>query len=72
MIENIITRVGIELTNNKGDKIEASNIYEILGFISNNKNNSYLQVLTIIPMIEQMEFTVLRLPKTMVYDSNNL
>lgn len=72
MIENIITRVGIELTNNKGDKIEASNIYEILGFISNNKNNSYLQVLTIIPMIEQMEFTIFSLPKIMVYDSNNL
>jgi serine/threonine protein kinase len=71
MIENIITRVGIELTNNKGDKIEASKIYyEILGYISNNKNNNYLHVLSIIPMIERMEFTVLRLPKTMVYDSN--
>ena len=70
MIENIITRIGIELTNNKGDKIEVSNIYEILGYISNNKNNNYLQVLTIIPMIERMEFTVLRLPKIMVYDSN--
>jgi serine/threonine protein kinase len=70
MIENIITRVGIELTNNKGDKVEASNIYEILGYISNNKNNNYLQVLNIIPMIERTEFTVLRLPKIMVYDSN--
>lgn len=68
MIENIITR--IELTNHKGDKIEASNIYEILGYISNNKNNHYLQVINIIPMIERMEFTVLRLPKIMVYDSN--
>jgi serine/threonine protein kinase len=27
MIENVITRVGIELTNNKGDKVEVSNIY---------------------------------------------
>ena len=70
MIENIIARIGIELTNNKGDKIEASNIYEILGYISNNKNNNYLQVLTIIPMIERMEFTVLHIPKFMVYDSN--
>ena len=58
MIENIITRIGIELTNNKGDKIEASNMYEILGYISNNKNSNYLQVLTIIPMIERMDFTV--------------
>ena len=72
MIENIITRIGIELTNNKGDRIEVSNIYEILGYISNNKNNNYLQVLNVIPMIEQMEFTVLRLPKIMVYDSNNI
>ena len=70
MIENIITRIGIEVTNNKRDKIEVSNIYEILGYISNNKNNNYLQVLTIIPMIERMEFTVLKLPKIMVYDSN--
>ena len=72
MIENIITRIGIELTNNKGDRIEVSNIYEMLGYISNNKNNNYLQVLNVIPMIEQMEFTVLRLPKIMVYDSNNI
>jgi serine/threonine protein kinase len=72
MIENIITRVGIELTNNKGDKVEVSNIYEVLGYISSNKNNHYLQVLNIIPMIERMEFTVLRLPKIMVYDSNNI
>jgi hypothetical protein len=72
MIENIITRIGIELTNNKGDRIEVSNIYEILGYISNNKNNNYLQVLNVIPMIEQMEFTVLRLPKIMVYDSNTI
>jgi serine/threonine protein kinase len=70
MIENIITRVGIELTNNKGDKVEVLNIYEVLGYISSNKNNNYLQVLNIIPMIERMEFTVLRLPKIMVYDSN--
>ena len=70
MIENIITRIGIELTTSKGDKIEASNIYEILGYISTHKTNCYLQVLTIIPMIERMEFTILRLPKTMVYDSN--
>lgn len=70
MIENIITRIGIELTTSKGDKIEASNVYEILGYISTNKMNSYLKVLTIIPMIERMEFTILRLPKTMVYDSN--
>jgi serine/threonine protein kinase len=72
MIENIITRIGIELTNSKGDKIEASNLYEILGYISKNKNNDYLQVLTIIPMIERMDFTILRLPKIMVYDSNNV
>ena len=72
MIENIITRVGIELTNNKGDKIEASNIYEMLGYISNNKNNNHLLVLNIIPMIERTEFTVLHLPKIMVYDSNNI
>ena len=39
MIENIITRVGIELTNNKGDKVEVSNIYDILSYISKNKNN---------------------------------
>ena len=70
MIENIITRIGIELTTNKGDKIEVSNIYEILGYIASNKTNDYLKVLTIIPMIERMEFTILRLPKTMVYDSN--
>ena len=70
MIESIITRIGIELTNNKGDKIEASNIYEVLGYISNNKNNNYLQVLNIIPMIERMKFTILRLPKIMVYNPN--
>jgi len=69
MIENIIARVGIELTTNKGDKIEVSNIYEILAYISSNKNNNYLHVLNIIPMIHRMEFTVLRFPKTMVYDS---
>ena len=72
MIENIITRIGIELTNNTGDKIEVSNIYEILGYISNNKNCEYLLVLNIIPMIERMKFTVLPLPKIMVYDSNIL
>lgn len=70
MIENVITRVGIELTNNKGDKVEVSNIYDILSYISKNKNNDYLHVLDIIPMIEQMEFTLLSLPKMMVYDSN--
>jgi serine/threonine protein kinase len=70
MIENIITRVGIELTNNKGDKVEVSNIYDILSYISKNKNNDYLRVLDIIPLIEQMEFTLLSLPKMMVYDSN--
>ena len=64
MIENIITRVGIELSNNKNDKIEASNTYDIIGYISNNKNNDYLKVLNIIPMIEQMEFTLLRFPIT--------
>jgi serine/threonine protein kinase len=69
MIENIIARVGIELTTNKGDKIEVSNIYEILAYISSNKNNNYLHVLNIIPMIHRMEFTVLCIPKTMVYDS---
>jgi len=68
MIENIMSRIGIELTNNKGDKIEASNIYDILGYIASNKNSHYLQALTIIPMIERMEFTTLRLPKIMVYD----
>jgi len=72
MIENIITRIGIELTNITGDKIEVSNIYEILGYISNNKNCEYLLVLNIIPMIERMKFTVLPLPKIMVYDSNIL
>ena len=70
MIENIITRIGIELMNNKGYKIEASNIYEILGYISNNKSNNYLQVLNIIPMIKHTEFTVLPLPKIIVYDPN--
>jgi serine/threonine protein kinase len=70
MIENIITRVGIELTNNKGDKVEVSNIYDILSYISKNKNNDYLRVLDIIPLIEQMEFTLLSLPKMMAYDSN--
>ena len=70
MIENIFTRVGIELTNNKGDKVEVSNIYDILSYISKNKNNDYLRVLDIIPLIEQMEFTLLSLPKMMVYDSN--
>jgi len=70
MIENIITRVGIELTNNKGDKVEVSNIYDILSYISKNKNNDYLRVLDIITLIEQMEFTLLSLPKMMVYDSN--
>lgn len=68
MIENIIARIGIELTSNNGDKIEASNVYELLGYISNNKSNNYLHVLNIIPMIQRMEFTVLRLPKIMVYD----
>jgi hypothetical protein len=72
MIENIIARIGIELTTNNGDKIEASNVYELLGYISNNKSNNYLHVLTIIPMIQRMEFTVLRLPKIMVYDSNHI
>lgn len=68
MIENIIARIGIELTSNNGDKIEASNVYELLGYISNNKSNNYLHVVNIIPMIQRMEFTVLRLPKIMVYD----
>lgn len=72
MIENIIARIGIELTSNNGDKIEASNVYELLGYISNNKSNNYLHVLNIIPMIQRMEFTVLRLPKIMVYDSHNI
>ena len=70
MIENIITRVGIELTNNKRDNVEVSNIYDILSYISKNKNNDYLRVLDIIPLIEQMEFTLLALPKMMAYDSN--
>ena len=70
MIENVITRVGIELTNNKGDKVEVSNIYDILSYISKNKKNDYLLVLNIISMIERMEFTLLSLPKMMVYDSN--
>lgn len=61
MIENIIARIGIELTNNKGDKIEASNIYEVLGYIANNKNNNYLQAINIIPMIKQMKFSVLHI-----------
>ena len=70
MIENIITRVGIELTNNKGDKVEVSNIYDILSYISKNKKNDYLRVLDIITLIDQMEFTLLSLPKMMAYDSN--
>lgn len=70
MIENIITRIGIELTNNKGDKVEVSNIYDILSYMSKNKNNDYLLVLNIISMIERMEFTLLSLPKMMVYDYN--
>jgi serine/threonine protein kinase len=59
MMENIISRVGIELTNNKRDKVIVSNKYEILGYISKNENNDYKRVLNIIPMIEQMEMTIL-------------
>jgi hypothetical protein len=70
MMENIIARVGIELMNNKGDKIEATNVYEILGYISKNKNSDYLRILRIIPMIEEMQFTILERPATLAYDPN--
>ncbi len=69
-IENIIMRVGIELKNNKGDKIEAKNIYDIIKYISDNKTNHYLHALNIIPMIEHINFEIITIPKMMVYDPN--
>lgn len=71
MIENIISRVGIELTNTKWDKVSVSNNYDILRYISKHGNDDYMRVLNIIPMIEQMEMTILHTPK-LSYDPNVL
>ena len=68
MMENIISRIGIELTNNKSERIEVSNKYEILGYIDRNKNSNYLRIMNIIPMIERMECAVLIRPTE--YDPN--
>ncbi len=71
MMENIISRVGIELTNNKGSILNISNKYDVLGYISKNENNDYMRVLNIIPMIERMEMTILNKPNVS-YDPNVL
>lgn len=69
-MENIITRVGIELKNNKGENIESNNIHNIVKYIADNKTSHYLNALNIIPMIENINFHVLALPKSIVYDPN--